>query len=94
MENDGMPTEQDADNAIVHILKTLPEVSKAIDNLSKKELKRILLSLLKHPVENVIVKEDKEIELLNVMLSILNSNMLVMAYAAELKQSELENKNG
>jgi len=90
MVNNGMPTEEDADNAIKHFLLTMPKVSKEVDSLSKKELKRILLSLLKHPIEAVIVREEKEIDLLNLMLSILNANMLALAYAAELKHNELE----
>lgn len=88
-----VPTEQEANDAVEHFLRVMPGVSKAVDSLSKKQLKRLLLSLLKHPLEPVITKEDDELALLNVMFSLVNSNLIAMQRAVHVSQTKKETVN-
>ena len=93
MENTSGLKETEIEEAILRYREIMPLLSKEVNTLSRKELKRILLAVLKYPIEmdKIRLLSEKEDKLFRLALSVVSDNMAVWSYAAHQKMQENEN---
>ena len=91
MDVNTIVTEQDAENSAAFYHTNMPIFEKEFKNLSKKSKDRVMLAILKHPLQDdneVLTFHDKETHLLQLGVALTNAKLMMFSYAAETVQNK------
>lgn len=92
---EGVVTENDANSSAQFFSTNIKLYKEMLNNLSKKELKRILYAVTVHPLQEEhesIITSKMEEDVVNLQLALMNAKLMMFSFYQENKQTQVEEK--